>query len=181
MARHWSPVLDEVARIAAGASGSGRVVPPSTFRADLYAVEPGDPEYPELAIERTLRVRVTGGGTGVEPIGTPYCSNEHDTCSCVLEVAYRYDLAGPEVETTTPGGGETERARRRAADDHKVILRALKWAANYSTLANGVTIVSVEPAGRWSIDDRGAGVLLLVQPLLVRVASDPATAWDLGA
>lgn len=180
MAKFWSPVFDEVARIATGATGSGRVVPASTFRADLYPVDLGAEEYPALNVDRTIRVTATGGGTAVEPAGTPYASNEHSVATCNLVVAYLYDLEAPEVPTTTPGGGSTERARRRAADDAVVILRALKWAGNYSTLANGVTLVSIEPAGRWGLDDRGNGVLLLVVALLVRVAADPATAWELG-
>lgn len=181
MARFWSPVWEAVAEIATGAAGVGRVVPPSAFRADLFpGVELGDAEYPELNEERTLHVLATGGGNAVEPVGTPYADNEQSVGLCTLLVAYRYELEAPEVPTTTPGGGSTERARRRASDDHVVILRALKWAGNYGELANGVTLLSVEPAGRWSIDDRGAGVLLLQQPLLVRVAGDPAAAWDLG-
>lgn len=181
MAQFWTPVFEEVARIATGATGSGRVVPANTFRADLYPVEPGEAEYPTINEERTLRVLATGGGTAVDPVGTPYASNEHSVGRCTLQVAYVYELAAPEVPTTTPGGGTTERARRRAADDHAVILRALKWAGNYGALANGVTLLSVEPAGPWSIDDRGEGVLLMVQPLLVRVAGDPATGWEIGA
>ena len=87
----------------------------------------------------------------------------------------------------TDGDDRTGNARRRAADDHEVIMRALTWAQNGNvTLANGVTVVQIAPAGdeadgAQTIDDTGNGLVLSRAPLLVTVQISPLTAWELGA
>ena len=66
-------------------------------------------------------------------------------------------------------------------------MRALTWAQNGNvTLANGVTVVQIAPAGdeadgAQTIDDTGNGLILSRAPLLVTVQISPLTAWELGA
>lgn len=180
MARFWSPVWARVGELATGAAGAGRVVPPDVLRADAYPVAPGSPEYPGVNEERTVEVLAKSGGHANRPLESPYVQGiRHGRCDLVI--AYQYELDLPEVPAPDPAGGATTRARARASDDVEVVMRALTWPGNYGTLSNGSVLVSIEPDGDWRIDDRAAGVLLLTQPLLVRVSADPAAAWDLGA
>lgn len=179
MARLWSPVWERLGELATGAAGSGRVVPAGVLRADAYPVETADPEYPRLNLERTVTVLPRAGGHANRPIESPYTAGlRHGRCDLVI--AYQYDDELPEVPAEDPAGSATTRARARASDDVEVVVRALTWPGNYSTLANGVTLVSVEPDGDWRIDDRQGGVIQLTQPLLVRVSADASTAWEMG-
>jgi len=179
VARFWSPVFAAIAAIASGASGTGRVVPAGQFRSDLYAVEPGSPEYPEINLDRTMQVIPREGGYVNGPIESPFSGNNRRVAIVDLVVSYRYDLDLAEVPADD-GQSTTTAARARAADDIEVILRALTWPANYSTLSNGFDLVSIVPDGRWRLDDRGNGQLLLTQPLTVEIAANPATSVDLG-
>lgn len=180
MATAVSPVLAFVADLATGVTGTGRVVPASTFQADRYAATPGDPAYPEVNVERTLALVYTGAKPTTDPVGSPYQGCDFEWVYCDLAIAYRYDVE-PAAVGTDPGEDRTSRARLRAADDRRVILRALTWPPNYGAASNGSTIVSIEPSGPHRIEDLGDGVLRAVQPLAVLVQFDPATAHDLGA
>lgn len=182
MARAISPVLDYVASLVLGAAGTGRTVPASTFRADVLASQMGDPEYPPVLADRTVSVRYDGRGRSRDQL----TSGSPQVLRLTLITGYRYDADAPEVGATD-GDDRTGNARRRAADDHEVIMRALTWAQNgNTTLANGVTVVQIAPAGdendgAQTIDDPGNGLILSRAPLLVTVQISPLTAWELGA
>ncbi len=182
MARAISPVLDYVAALVLGTAGTGRTVPASTFRADVLASEMGDAEYPPVNADRTVSVRYEGRGRARDQ----FTSGAPQVLRVTLLVGYRYDEDAPQIGATD-GDDRTGNARRRAADDHEVILRALTWAENgNTTLANGVTVVSIAPAGdeadgAQSIDDTGNGLLISRTPLLVTVQMSPLTAWEVGA
>lgn len=182
MARAISPVLDYVAALVLGTAGTGRTVPADTFRADVLASEMGDAEYPTALADRTVAVRYEGRGRARDQL----TSGAPQVLRVTLVVGYRYDLEAPEV-SATDGDDRTGPARRRAADDHEVILRALTWAENSNTtLSNGVTVVQIAPAGdetdgAHSIVDTRNGLILSQTPLLVTVLISPLTQWELAA
>lgn len=181
MARAISPVLDYVASLVLGTAGTGRTVPANTFRADVLASEMGDAEYPQVLADRTVSVRYDGRGRARDQL----TSGAPQVLRVTLTVGYRYDLDAAEV-SATDGADRAGKARRRAADDHEVIMRALTWAENgNTTLANGATVVQIAPAGdetdgAQTIDDIGNGLILSRTPLLVTVQISPLTAWELG-
>lgn len=182
MAHAISPVLEYIAALVTGTAGTGRTVPADTFRADVLAAEMGDAEYPPVNADRTVSVRYEGRGRARDQ----YTSGAPQVLRVTLTVGYRYDLDAPEV-SATDGSDRTEAARRRAGDDHEVILRALTWAENQNTtLANGVTVVQIAPAGdetdgAHAVRDAGNGLVLSQTALLVTVLISPLTTWELAA
>jgi len=172
-------VRTAVASIISGASGTTRVVPPSTFTSADLNTDLGDPEQPVAIAERLFELVPRGARQVSQPMENPLSGNNREQLALQLRIAYRADINGSTYPSATPGDSQTEAASLKAANDWHVIRRALLWPPNWVTV-DGVTIVRIEP-GDASFDVQGAnGLVITSARIVVEVASSPLTTWDLG-
>lgn len=155
------------------------MVPSSTFTSATVESELGEADHPPILAERQFELLPTSTAPVNPPMENPMMGATRERIYFDLRVGYRYDLGGSGFPSSTTGDSPTAGARLKAANDWRVIQRALHWPANWSALSNGDTIVRIAaPSARF--DDAGDGLVIARATIEVEVSTNPATTRDVG-